>query len=201
VGQARYRPPVAQRFLILHGFNGPSHGHWQIWLATRLRERGAWVSFPELPDSDDPSSAAWKSALADELTALANGEGERVAVCHSLGAVLWLRNAASVTVENRPDRALLVAPPSGPTGHAEINEFFPVLTDASSVAAAAGSTLLVCSDNDPYCPEGALSFYGEPLAIRTEVIPGGEHLNVDAGYGPWPHVEAWCLGLRQGVAW
>ena len=82
MGQARYRPPVALRFLILHGFNGPSDGHWQIWLATRLRERGAWVSFPELPDSDDPSSAAWEAALADELTALANGEGERVAVCH-----------------------------------------------------------------------------------------------------------------------
>ena len=35
---------------------------------------------------------------------------------------------------------------------------------------------LVCSDNDPYCPEGAVSLYGD-----GDVLPGQGHINPDAG--------------------
>jgi predicted alpha/beta hydrolase family esterase len=197
----RYGQRMSPRFLIVHGLTGSSEGHWQMWLAARLRERGARVSFPELADKDAPVPLVWEEQLRTELAALAEGAGERVVVCHSLGSVSWLRNAAHVEPAHAPDRVLLVAPPCGSYGLEEMAEFFPVGADRASVAAAAGQTLLVCSDNDPYCPEGAEGVYGEPLGIATEVIPGGEHLNYDAGYGPWPHVEAWCLGVRSGVAW
>jgi predicted alpha/beta hydrolase family esterase len=118
-----------------------------------------------------------------------------------MGSVLWLRHAPAVRERQRPDRVLLVAPPSGPGDQAELNAFFPVELDPAAVAAAAGSTQLVCSDDDPWCPEGAAAVYGEPLQIPTEVIPGAGHIDDDSGYGPWPHLEAWCLGLRPGVAW
>ena len=50
----------------------------------------------------------------------------------------------------------------------------------------------MCSDaGDPYRPEGPDLF--EPLGVPMDVIPGGGHLNTDAGYGEWPAVEAWCL--------
>jgi predicted alpha/beta hydrolase family esterase len=192
---------MAQRFLILHGLSGSSLDHWQTWLARRLRRADAQVSYPELPDADHPDPAAWEETLQRELAQLADGEGERVVVCHSLGALLWLRHSARILPAHRADRVLLVAPPGGPDADPAIVEFFPIDTVRDSVAAAAGRTLIVCSDNDPYCPQGAWSAYGETLGIETEVIPGAEHLNADAGYGPWPHVEAWCLGLRSGVAW
>jgi predicted alpha/beta hydrolase family esterase len=51
---------------------------------------------------------------------------------------------------------------------------------------------LVCSDADPYCPEGAGTLYGAPLGIPVDLIPGRGHINLDAGYGPWRSVEAWC---------
>ena len=52
---------------------------------------------------------------------------------------------------------------------------------------------LVCSDDDPYCPEGAAT---RSTPGPADVLPGQGHINPDAGYGPWPAVEAWA---REGT--
>jgi uncharacterized protein len=91
------------------------------------------------------------------------------------------------------DRVLLVAPPSAGAGMPEIEQFVPPPLDAEAVAIAARSTRMVCTPDDPYCPEGAAGLYAGPLGLTADEIPGGAHLNTDAGYGPWPAVEAWCL--------
>ena len=62
------------------------------------------------------------------------------------------------------------------------------------ITRAAGETLIVCSDDDPYCPPGTVATYAEPLGIPAHVIAGAGHVNTDAGYGEWPDVEAWALG-------
>ncbi len=64
--------------------------------------------------------------------------------------------------------------------------------DIDAVRKAADGTVLVSSDNDPYCPEGAAEAYGRPLKMPVTVIPGAGHLNTDSGYGPWPAVLDWC---------
>jgi len=128
-------------------------------------------------------------ALAGELGAL---PGPPVALCHSLGAVAWLHLAAR---ERRPlaTRALLVAPPSAGARVAEIAEFVPPPLDREAVARTAEETRMVCAPSgDPYCPEGARDLYAGPLGIPVDEIPGGAHLNTDAGYGAWPAVERWC---------
>lgn len=53
-------------------------------------------------------------------------------------------------------------------------------------------TRLVAGDDDPYCPEGAQTVYGDPLGLTAELLPGAAHLDLDAGYGPWPSVLEWC---------
>jgi hypothetical protein len=74
-----------------------------------------------------------------------------------------------------------------------------VTATADDVAHAARHTRLVCSDNDPFCPEGAAVLYGGPLNIPVDMQPGRAHLNVDAGLGPWPAMEAWAQGAKNGV--
>ena len=37
--------------------------------------------------------------------------------------------------------------------------------------------------------------FGE-LGLSSDAIPGGGHLNSDAGYRPWPSALAWCLDER-----
>jgi predicted alpha/beta hydrolase family esterase len=179
--------------LILHGWQGNAEGHWQTWLAERLRG-DADVRYPALPNPDDPRPEAWEAALRGELDALGP---EPVVVCHSLACALWLRAAANGA---RADRVLLVAPPAPDSEFPEIARFFPTGADAPSVAGSASEVRLVCADDDPYCPGGAAAIYGEPLGLPIDLVSGGGHLNTDAGYGPWPGVEAWVRGTARAVA-
>jgi predicted alpha/beta hydrolase family esterase len=117
-----------------------------------------------------------------------------VVICHSLACLSWLRIAASSN-RRRAERVLLVAPPwredVEPVARALTHDAAP-----ADVQRAAGETLLVCSDNDPYCPPGAVATFAEPLGIEARVIPGAGHVNPDAGYGPWPECEEWALTGR-----
>jgi uncharacterized protein len=165
------------RVLILHGLHGSGPGHWQHWLASQL---GDDAVFPDLPQPDLPRRDAWLSAL-DGVA-----RDDDVVVCHSLACILWLH-------ARRPaSRVLLVAPPSAGAGVAEIADFFPV-----DVQPPLGEALLVCSDNDPYCPEGAATLYGREIPVR--LMPGAGHINPDAGYGEWPWVREWAQGAKKGV--
>ena len=174
---------AARNFLILHGLEGSGPGHWQTWLAARLRAGGERVAYPDLPDADLPTLQAWREALQGELEALP--DGETIVICHSLACLLWLHHVGEGGAQ--ADRLLLAAPPSETAGMPQIAGFFPV-----PLPALTGGARLVSSDNDPYCPEGARTLYGA-LGVPIDVIPGGGHLNPEAGYGPWPAAEAWCL--------
>ena len=175
----------SRSFLILHGLGGSGPGHWQTWLAARLRANGERVAYPDLPDADMPSPASWRGVLDGVRAVLP--PGDVIVVCHSLSSLLWLHHVADGG--QQADRVLLAAPPSERAELPEIAGFFPVPLPALDPGAR-----LVCSDNDPYCPEGAATLYGEPLGIPVDVLEGGGHLNPETGYGPWPAVEAWCLG-------
>ena len=83
---------AARNFLILHGLEGSGPGHWQTWLAARLRADGERVAYPDLPDADMPSLHSWREPLEGELDALP--EGETIVVCHSLACLLWLHHVA-----------------------------------------------------------------------------------------------------------
>jgi uncharacterized protein len=182
---------VPRNFLILHGLGGSGPGHWQTWLAARLRADSERVAYPDLPDPELPSLHAWRETLDGELEALPDGES--IVVCHSLACLLYLHHVADGGAQ--ANRVLLVAPPSENAGLPQLAGFFPAPLPALQAGAR-----LVCSDDDPYCPEGAASLYGEPLGIPVDLLPGGRHLNPDAGYGPWPAVEAWCLDGDRAVS-
>lgn len=183
-------------FLIVHGLEGSGPEHWQSWLAARLRARGLEVAYPSLPEADNPRLERWLDALDAELRALP--AGETTVLCHSLGSLLWLHHAA-----RRPGepvaRALLVAPPQPDDEDAQSVGFRPTPLDPEGVAAAARETLLVCSTDDPWCPLETSRRIGEETGLTIEWLEGAGHINTDAGYGPWPAVEAWALGERAGV--
>lgn len=181
-------------FLLLHGWqNRRPPGHWHHWLAGELASAGRHVTYPQLPEPDQPVLADWLAALRNHLAALP--DGERTVICHSLGCLLWLHAAAAGEVLTPVDRVLLVAPP-GPdvtAGIPEIAGFRAPYVTAGQLDTAARNTRLVCSDNDPYCPSGAAADYGVPLGIPTTVLAGAAHLDMEAGYGPWPSIRDWCL--------
>ncbi|MFF1283506.1 RBBP9/YdeN family alpha/beta hydrolase [Streptomyces sp. NPDC058299] len=179
-------------YLILHGWqNHRPPAHWQHWLADRLTALGHRVLYPALPDPDDPGLDVWLGELARHLEDL-DGTGERVVLAHSASALLWLHAAARGMKQLRhADRVLLVAPPSGSVTarHPEIAEFTPPGLGFT----LPGPARLVAGDDDPYCPEGAGHLFAGPLGIPADILPGAAHLDLDAGYGPWPAVLDWCV--------
>lgn len=186
-----------RRFLVLHGWqNRRPRGHWQRWLVAELRAAGEQVTYPQLPDPQTPQLLAWSELLHAELDLLDDAPHavERVIVCHSLSCLLWLHYAQASRLTTPVDRVLLVAPPGPSAFVPQIASFAPCSFDPTTIAGSAHSPLrLVCSDNDPYCPEQAATLYGHRLNLATEVLPSAGHLDSHTGYGPWPAVLAWCL--------
>ena len=184
------------RFLIVHGWeNRRPVGHWQRWLAAQLAAGGHEVRYPQFPDPDVPLLDDWLTLLRVELAALDAEDGaERVLVCHSLAVLLWWQAAPSLGAL-QPDRVLLVAPPSADVlrGFPEVRAFAPPGIETTPLPAdLVARTRLVAADDDPYFPGGAASLYADRFGLDADVVPGGRHLDLPAGYGSWPSVLAWC---------
>jgi predicted alpha/beta hydrolase family esterase len=175
--------------VILHGWQGSGPDHWQSRLATTLHEAGREVRYPSMPDPDRPELDAWLAALDDALAGLPDSGFDVVA--HSLGAVLWLHHVGAESPAPRPARVALVSPPSA-AADLPAASFFPPPLDVGLVRHAAGGTVLVAGDDDPYLTEGIADAYARPLKIATTVLPGAGHINVESGYGPWPAMRDWC---------
>jgi predicted alpha/beta hydrolase family esterase len=176
--------------VIVPGWQGSGEGHWQTWLEEQLHAAGRETYRPSFADLDNPELADWRAALQAALDELPPDGFDVVA--HSLGAVLWLHHVAAPGDAPRPARVALVAPPSPDTSIAEIAGFFPPPLDVGALRHGADGTVLIAGDDDPYLPEGIAAAYALPLRIATTVVPGGGHLNVEAGYGEWPAMLAWC---------
>ncbi|NHC45315.1 RBBP9/YdeN family alpha/beta hydrolase [Motilibacter aurantiacus] len=181
-------------FLLVHGWqNRRPPGHWQHWLADRLRAAGHQVAYPQLPEPDEPVPADWARELRRGLAALAGRE--RVLVCHSLAVVLWWREASTLG-ELQADRVLLVAPPAAEVlrTHAAVAAFAPAGVEEEPLPEdVRRRARLVASDDDPYFPGGAQRVYVERFGLDADLLTGAGHLDLDAGYGEWPGVLQWCL--------
>jgi uncharacterized protein len=173
-------------FLLLHGADGTDDGHWQTWLAARLRDQGHDVSFPDLPDAAMPRVSPWLEALDRELA-----PGATV-LTHSLGGLLWLHHAARMPGVQAA-RVLLVAPSQPDEDQPESAGFRPAPLSREGVAAAARETQLVCSTNDPWCPRETSRRVAEAIGAPIHWLEDAGHINTSAGYGPWPWIEEWAL--------
>jgi predicted alpha/beta hydrolase family esterase len=167
--------------------------HWQHILVLELEAAGHQVAYPQLPNTDDPVLDDWIGVMLRELRGL---EGEKVVLCHSLSCLGWAHLAPRLRPEERPARVLWVAPP-GPSLFVEepaISSFAPIALDPEAIRASSvrEPLRLVCSDGDPYCPEGADKVYGAPLGLDTDLLTGQDHINPDSGYGHWSSVREWC---------
>lgn len=184
---------IDMHVLLVHGMTGSGPWHWQRWLTHQLMDHGVTVELPELPDPDHPVLADWLSVLRERLEAVPE-EAELVVAAHSCGVALWLHHAARmIDGMRRASRVLLVAPPGPEWRHPDDHGLNPYPIDARALREAAGVTRLVAGTGDPNLPMHRAHFLADALHVDLDVIPDGEHLNTDAGYGPWPSVLRWVL--------
>lgn len=179
--------------LLVHGMTGAGPWHWQQWLAAQLPEHGVEVDFTGPPHPDRPSMEAWLSVLRARLAAVPD-HAELVVAAHSCGVALWLHHAVTIAQDaRRADRVLLVAPPGPQPRHLDHCDVVPYPVDARSLRRAAGVSRVVAGTGDPSLPMSRAHALAEELHVELDVIPDGEHLDTDAGYGPWPAALSWAM--------
>ncbi|HEX2504137.1 MAG TPA: alpha/beta hydrolase, partial [Miltoncostaeaceae bacterium] len=164
--------PPARAYLILHGLaNHRPPGHWQRWLAERLRSRGETVVYPGLPAADAPRRGPWEAALREHLTSLAGRE--RIVVCHSLACLLWLGAGPWAAGPEGIGRLLLVAPPASELVPPEGADLRLEGMDAAAVRAGVAAPIrIACSDGDPYAAPSTAERYAERLGAELDVVSG-----------------------------
>lgn len=185
-----------RHLLVLDGWQfNRAPGHWQAWLAQRHVDLGGTAEYLVLPEPERPSWERWSRAIAEAASARPG----TLVVAHGLTALAWLR-LAEYGERSTPlaERALLVAPPA-PGAHGGDVSRLPEATPAAVRSLTRAPSLLVATDDDPFCPAGADTLYGG-LGLDSVVVPGGAHLNEKSGHAELPQALRWVLGEGWGDA-
>lgn len=175
-------------YVIIPGIDGSDERHWQSlwedrWGASAVRIAPASWSMPDLTD--------WGAAVQDAYETASRRDSQVALVAHSIGcwaAAHWLGQA-------RPDgvAAFLVAPPDlqGPA--------FPSAAAATFLGLSARPlpcrSLLVASDDDPYCDPTVSASFAHGWQARSHLMEGRGHINSDSGLGDWPAGRELLRGL------
>ncbi|MBT9507368.1 alpha/beta hydrolase [Rhodoferax sp.] len=159
------------RIIIVPGWRDSGPGHWQsLWadqLPGTLRvQQDDWIT---------PSRSAWLASVTRTILAQ---PGPVVMVAHSLGCIAVTHLEAEAT--QRIQGALLVAP-ADPERRAVLADFAPAPYQALPYR-----SIIVASSNDPYCPVRTAGAYARAWGSEFVRLQKAGHINVEAGFGPWP---------------
>jgi predicted alpha/beta hydrolase family esterase len=166
------------RFLIVPGLGGSDPGHWQsLW------ER----SYPgtmrvEQQDWDRPDRDQW----IDQLHQAVRNMPGAILIGHSLGCAV-IAHLAEQDPALSIAGALLVAPADVDAENfvsSQLREFAPM-----PLAPLPFPAVVVSSTNDPYIRIERARFLAKAWGARLANAGPCRHINVPAGFGPWPAGE------------
>ena len=186
------------KVLIIHGWtNRRPVGHWQRSLAAALRDQGHLVSYPQLPNPDQPILDEWLEVLTaelDQFDEVASRASEpMIVLAHSLGCVAWMQLADRGLLKQPADRVLLVAPPE-PAPISPVPTFVMDLSDGRAermIKGSAREVVLVGSDADVWQPSGIQAGVGDMIGLEAVVVHGAKHFSTLDGFTQWQGVIDW----------
>jgi uncharacterized protein len=159
------------RIIIVPGWRDSGPGHWQsLWAeclpgAVRVQQDD-WIT---------PSRSAWVGSITRTILSQA---GPVVIAAHSLGCIASTHLPPEATA--RIQGALLVAP-ADPERRSVLADFGPVPYQALPYR-----SIIVASSNDPYCPVRTAGAYARAWGSEFVRLQNAGHINLEAGFGPWP---------------
>lgn len=166
--------------LFIQGGGAGTHDEWDHRLVASL-QAGLGdtfdVRYPRMPGEDDPSAATWGPAIRHELASLDDGA---VAVGHSVGGTLLIRELAEGPPARRIGAIVLLAAPFVGPGGWPADEF--ALSDDLGHRLPEGVPIhLFHGLDDDTAPPGHVDLYVRVIP-QAEVhrLPGRDHqLNDD----------------------
>jgi len=174
-----------KKVLILHGWGGSDFPHWQSHLAIQLIQKNYTVSFPTLPDKDNPKLDKWLEYLKTEMEHFK----PNIIVCHSLANILWFHYLNRFDIKPI-EKLMLVSPVSPNCQIEELKTFFPYKVPESLKAK---EVIMASSDNDPYMDIDEVYLLKDILGISLKVIENGGHINTQSGYGKLDCAYDWIV--------
>ncbi len=179
---------MAKQFLIIHGWGGTSSEHWQSWLRSELESRGEKVSQPELPNAMNPVVGELVEVIKKEIDSF-DPLDELIVLGHSLGPAAWV-HLKNKYPEIKAHEVYFVAPAIADPGVPEIANFYPLPEFKIDPET---EYLVIASDNDTYLELDWMQNFAFKYNLPFMLLSGQGHLNVAAGYGPWPWILERCL--------
>ncbi len=170
-----------KRVLILHGLGGSDYPHWQAHLVTDLIKQNTPVSFPNLPNRDNPNLKEWKEFLKKEI----NHFKPTIVVCHSLANLLWFHICDELDI--CLDKLMLVAPVRDKKLE-EAKTFFPYNIPEDLKAR---EVIMAASTNDPYMNVEEAIRLQSKLRIGMKLLEDAGHINATSGYGKFDCALDW----------
>jgi predicted alpha/beta hydrolase family esterase len=172
------RMSAAMQILIIPGLGGSGPDHWQShWERSYPGARRVLQS-----DWNEPVYSLWMGQLAEAV----GGSPGAILVGHSLGCAL-IAHLAGRRPDLRIGGALLVAPADVDQADCvspQVREFAPM-----PVARLPFRSVVVASMNDPHMTIERARFLARAWGAGLVNAGSCGHINVAAGYGPWPAGE------------
>jgi len=157
--------------IIIPGWQDSPPGHWQSLWAAQLPaavrvQQDDWIA---------PSRSAWVDSIS--RTVMAQDQPVVIAA-HSLGCIATAHLPSDVAA--RIQGALLVAP-ADPERRGVLADFAPVPYQKLPY-----HNIVVASNTDPFCPARTAGAYARAWGSEFVRLQNAGHINLEAGFGPWP---------------
>lgn len=175
--------------IIVPGWKNSGPDHWQSrWQALLPNARRI-----EQHDWESPCAADWISRLTAEVD---EARSPVLLVAHSLGCVISA--ALPVPLRAKVAGALLVAPADveRPDTPECLRGFAPIPRQPLPF-----QSVVVASDNDPYCALERARIFAADWGSRVVVLPGAGHINAESGLADWPQGLKLLGALRRRASW
>jgi predicted alpha/beta hydrolase family esterase len=169
--------------LVVPGLNGSGVDHWQTWLERQIPYAVRVVQ----RDWNEPDLAQWSARLRREID---RAPGRIWIVGHSFGCLAAVQ--ATFDYRERIAGLMLVAP-------ADPEKFFVrnVITESPLEV----PTVVVASTNDPWMSFRNATSWADAWGADVINVGAAGHINVRAGFGPWPRGLDIYRTLRRATSY
>jgi predicted alpha/beta hydrolase family esterase len=154
--------------LVVPGLHGSSVEHWQSWMERKIANSIRVVQ----RDWSDASLPDWSARVRRELN---RAPGRIWIVAHSFGCLAAVQSAFDY--RERIAGLMLVAP-ADPEAFGVSEQIIQKPLGIPAV--------VVASTNDPWMPFDRASAWAQLWGAELINLGAAGHINVRAGFGPWP---------------
>lgn len=181
--------PMRLQPIIVPGWKNSGPEHWQSrWQSLLPHARRI-----EQSDWQNPRSSDWIARLAAGVD---EARSPVLLIAHSLGCLISA--ALPVPLRAKVAGALLVAPADVERADAPecLRGFAPISRQPLPF-----QSVVVASDDDPYCALERARAFAADWGSRIVVVPGAGHINAESGLEDWPQGLKLLGALRRRASW